>query len=255
MERDRTGVAVSARQARRHHRLEREDDHDFAGRAHSENGGHRTRWSAEISACRCFRWSNRRRIRPSPSRKSAAFSSRRSRHSVPEIGVLLNLTPDHLDRHASFEEYAAREDAHVRKSARTRCRGAERGRSGSDAADAVASARLLVQPAEARGGGSVPARRSDYFPRGWLGDRCWRARSEIPLRGEHNVENVLAACAAAYLAGADPAAIAAGVKTFRGVEHRLEFVARDRRRRVLQRFESHECGRRAQSHRSISRAR
>jgi len=49
-------------------------------------------------------------------------------------------------------------------------------------------------------------------------------RSEIPLRGEHNVENVLAACAAAYLAGAEPAAIANGVKTFRGVEHRLEFV-------------------------------
>jgi UDP-N-acetylmuramoylalanine--D-glutamate ligase len=50
-------------------------------------------------------------------------------------------------------------------------------------------------------------------------------RDEIPLRGEHNVENVLAGCAAAYLAGATPTAIATGVKTFRGVEHRLEFVA------------------------------
>jgi UDP-N-acetylmuramoylalanine--D-glutamate ligase len=50
-------------------------------------------------------------------------------------------------------------------------------------------------------------------------------RDEISLRGEHNVENVLAACAAAYLAGADPAAIASGIKTFKGVEHRLEFVA------------------------------
>ena len=49
-------------------------------------------------------------------------------------------------------------------------------------------------------------------------------RDEIPLRGEHNVENVLAACSAAYLAGADPSAIAAGVKSFKGVEHRLEFV-------------------------------
>jgi UDP-N-acetylmuramoylalanine--D-glutamate ligase len=39
------------------------------------------------------------------------------------------------------------------------------------------------------------------------------------------VENALAACAAAYLAGADPAAIASGIKTFKGVEHRLEFVA------------------------------
>jgi UDP-N-acetylmuramoylalanine--D-glutamate ligase len=49
-------------------------------------------------------------------------------------------------------------------------------------------------------------------------------RDQIPLRGEHNVENVLAACAAAYLAGATPAAIASGVKSFRGVEHRLEFA-------------------------------
>jgi UDP-N-acetylmuramoylalanine--D-glutamate ligase len=49
-------------------------------------------------------------------------------------------------------------------------------------------------------------------------------RDHIPLRGEHNVENVLAACAAAYLAGATPAAIATGVKSFRGVEHRLEFA-------------------------------
>jgi len=50
-------------------------------------------------------------------------------------------------------------------------------------------------------------------------------RDQISLRGEHNVENALAACAAAYLAGASPAAIANGLQTFRGVEHRLEFVA------------------------------
>jgi UDP-N-acetylmuramoylalanine--D-glutamate ligase len=50
-------------------------------------------------------------------------------------------------------------------------------------------------------------------------------RDHIPLRGDHNLENVLAACAAAYLAGATPQAIAAGVKSFQAVEHRLEFVA------------------------------
>jgi UDP-N-acetylmuramoylalanine--D-glutamate ligase len=50
-------------------------------------------------------------------------------------------------------------------------------------------------------------------------------RSEISLRGEHNLENVLAAASAAFLAGAAPEEIAAGVRTFPGVEHRLEFVA------------------------------
>src|SRR5207302_6615058 len=49
--------------------------------------------------------------------------------------------------------------------------------------------------------------------------------SDIPLAGAHNVENVLAAVAATALAGARPAAIAKGVRSFAGVEHRLEFVA------------------------------
>jgi UDP-N-acetylmuramoylalanine--D-glutamate ligase len=48
---------------------------------------------------------------------------------------------------------------------------------------------------------------------------------DIPLAGAHNVENVLAAAAAARLAGAPAAAIARGVRSFTGVEHRLEFVA------------------------------
>ena len=78
-------------------------------------------------------------------------------------------------------------------------------------------------------------------------------RREIPLRGEHNVENVLAACAAAYLAGAPPAAIASGVKTFSRRRASPGIRRRDRRRCVLQRFESHQRGRRAQSRRSVSR--
>jgi UDP-N-acetylmuramoylalanine--D-glutamate ligase len=48
--------------------------------------------------------------------------------------------------------------------------------------------------------------------------------SEIPLPGAHNVENVLAAVTVARLAGTDVASIARGVRSFAGVEHRLEFV-------------------------------
>jgi UDP-N-acetylmuramoylalanine--D-glutamate ligase len=50
--------------------------------------------------------------------------------------------------------------------------------------------------------------------------------SEIPLRGLHNVENVLAAALAARLAGASPEGIRDAVRAFPGVEHRLEFVRR-----------------------------
>src|SRR5438309_6683007 len=47
---------------------------------------------------------------------------------------------------------------------------------------------------------------------------------EIPIRGRHNVENTMAAAAVARLAGAELAGIAQAVRSFRGVEHRLEFV-------------------------------
>jgi UDP-N-acetylmuramoylalanine--D-glutamate ligase len=49
--------------------------------------------------------------------------------------------------------------------------------------------------------------------------------ADIPLVGAHNLENVLAAAAAARLAGASAVEIAAGVRSFAGVEHRIEFVA------------------------------
>ena len=142
----------------------------------------------------------------------------------PEIGVLLNLTPDHLDRHASFEDYAA-----------AKMRMFENQRQ-SDAAvlnadDPEVARRMPSRPhvywfsrqkrvvsgAFLRDGQIIFRMEGDEIP--------LLRRDEIPLRGEHNVENVLAACSAAYLAGADPAGMAAGVKTFRAVEHRLELVA------------------------------
>jgi UDP-N-acetylmuramoylalanine--D-glutamate ligase len=142
----------------------------------------------------------------------------------PEIGVLLNLTPDHLDRHASFEAYAA-----------AKMRMFENQREGDSAIlnadDPEVARRMPSRPhvywfsrqkrvasgAFLRDGQIILRIEGDEIP--------LLRRDEIPLRGEHNVENVLAACAAAYLAGAEPEAIATGVKTFRAVEHRLEFVA------------------------------
>ncbi len=49
--------------------------------------------------------------------------------------------------------------------------------------------------------------------------------NKIPLKGEHNVENVLAAVCAARLAGVAPAAIGRAIEKFHAVEHRLDFVA------------------------------
>ncbi|MGD1212197.1 MAG: UDP-N-acetylmuramoyl-L-alanine--D-glutamate ligase [Candidatus Acidiferrales bacterium] len=142
----------------------------------------------------------------------------------PEIGVLLNLTPDHLDRHASFEEYAATKMRMFENQL-------ERDAAVLNADDPEVTRRMPSRPhvfwfsRQKRVAAGAFLRDDQIIFRHDGSQVPVARRDEIPLRGEHNVENVLAACAAAYLAGATPTAIASGVKTFQGVEHRLEFVA------------------------------
>jgi UDP-N-acetylmuramoylalanine--D-glutamate ligase len=141
----------------------------------------------------------------------------------PDISVFLNLTPDHLDRHHTLEAYGA-----------TKARIFEN----QTAAD---SAVLNADDAGTRP--YAPAKPHVYwFSRkhrvaqgafvreNEIVFRCEGAEElvlklkDIPLVGAHNVENVLAAVLAARLAGAKTGAIASGVRSFAGVEHRLEFV-------------------------------
>jgi UDP-N-acetylmuramoylalanine--D-glutamate ligase len=142
----------------------------------------------------------------------------------PEIGVLLNLTPDHLDRHASFDDYA-------RAKMRLFENQLDRDAAVLNADDPEVTRRMPSRPRifwfsrRKRVAQGAFLRGDEIVFRSDGAETVLARRDEIPLRGEHNVENVLAACAAAHLAGAAPAAVAAGVKTFRGVEHRLEFVA------------------------------
>ncbi|MGA7913953.1 MAG: UDP-N-acetylmuramoyl-L-alanine--D-glutamate ligase [Candidatus Acidiferrales bacterium] len=142
----------------------------------------------------------------------------------PEIGVLLNLTPDHLDRHGTFEEYA-------RAKMRMFENQLERDIAVLNADDPEITKRMPAKPQifwfsrQKRVANGAFLRENEIIFRNEGSETVLARREQIPLRGEHNVENVLAACAAAYLAGATPAAIASGVQSFRGVEHRLEFVA------------------------------
>jgi UDP-N-acetylmuramoylalanine--D-glutamate ligase len=142
----------------------------------------------------------------------------------PEIGVLLNLTPDHLDRHASFEEYA-------RAKMRMFENQLDRDAAVLNADDPEITRRMPSRghiywfSGQKRVAEGAFLRDDQIFFRIDGTEVALARREDIPLRGEHNVENVLAACAAAYLAGANPESIVNGVKTFQGVEHRLEFVA------------------------------
>jgi len=142
----------------------------------------------------------------------------------PDVAVLLNLTPDHLDRHASMEEYA-------RAKGRMFENQTESDAAVVNADDAQLAALVPARPRGFRFSRVAPVAAGAYARGGEIvfrqggSEAVLLRRSDIGLRGEHNVENVLAAAAAAFLAGAPPAAIAEGVRTFAGVEHRLEFVA------------------------------
>ena len=138
--------------------------------------------------------------------------------------MLLNLTPDHLDRHGNFEEYA-------RAKMRMFENQLEKDIALLNADDPEVTRRMPAKPKifwfsrQKRVATGAFLRDEQIIFRN-EGSEVELARlADVQLRGQHNIENVLAACAAAYLAGAVPAAIAAGVKSFRGVEHRLEFVA------------------------------
>ena len=143
----------------------------------------------------------------------------------PDISVLLNLTPDHLDRHASFEDYA-----------RAKRRIFEN-QTEHDAAVINADDPAATQPAPSRAQIFWFSRAKRVVSGAYLrgeqiifrreGEDTWLLdRADISLRGEHNLENVLAAGSAAFLAGVAPAEIAAAVCSFPGVEHRLEFVTK-----------------------------
>ncbi len=138
--------------------------------------------------------------------------------------MLLNLTPDHLDRHASFEEYAAAKMRMFENQL-------ERDAAILNADDPEVTRRMPSRPhiywfsRQKRVAQGAFLLDDQIIFRMEGSEIPLLRREDIPLKGEHNVENVLAACAASYLAGADPASIANGVKTFRAVEHRLEFVA------------------------------
>jgi len=162
---------------------------------------------------------------------------------APDAAVLLNLAPDHLDRHGTFAAYR---DAKLAAFARP-----------GEGAVAVVPDELelgVPLPGRARrvtfGGGPEPGA-GDGRPGGASaaddgtsgagavtlrdGALVWRApsgaeerlldASELALPGAHNVENAMATAAVALARGIDPDAVREGLRTFRGVPHRLERVA------------------------------
>jgi len=144
----------------------------------------------------------------------------------PKIALVLNITPDHLDRHGTFEAYAAL------KARVTEFQTAEDFLilNGEDKDTQLIAAKTKAQifwfstRRPIKQGTFVFGESILFVPSEGANSERVMPVAEIPLAGGHNVENVLAAVCAARLAGVEAATIRRAVREFKAVEHRLEFV-------------------------------
>lgn len=142
----------------------------------------------------------------------------------PNISVLLNLTPDHLDRHHTLESYGAAK-ARIFENQTESDSAVLNADDPGTTPYAPAKPQVFWFSRKQRVAQGAFVKESDILLRREGVEETILKLADIPLAGAHNVENVLAAVVATRLAGAEPASIAKGVRSFAGVEHRLEFVA------------------------------
>jgi len=143
----------------------------------------------------------------------------------PHIAVVLNVTPDHLDRHRTFAAYT---DAKARIFENQQAEdfpvlNADDPTCVELASRTRAPVFWFSRKKEVKLGAWV--HEGGILFRDSSGQREIMLVSEIPLKGSHNVENVLAAVCVGALSGVEPGRIRQAVGAFRAVEHRLEHVA------------------------------
>jgi UDP-N-acetylmuramoylalanine--D-glutamate ligase len=143
---------------------------------------------------------------------------------APQVGAVLNITPNHLDRHGTLEAYAAAKSRLLRFQPPGGVSILGRDDPGARALEPLAPGAIAWFSAA----GPVDAGawlRGDELVWRWQGQEAVAAtRADLELRGAHNLLNALAACAISGAAGAGPEAMRAGLRGFRGVAHRLELV-------------------------------
>jgi UDP-N-acetylmuramoylalanine--D-glutamate ligase len=143
----------------------------------------------------------------------------------PKVAVILNITPDHLDRHRTFQAYVE-----------AKARIFENQQASDFAVLNEDDATCPTLGERSRGRVFWFSRKKEVQRGAWVkdgrivfrdgqGQREIMLASEIPLKGAHNVENVLAAICVGALMGCEPARIRQAVQNFKAVEHRLEYVA------------------------------
>ena len=154
--------------------------------------------------------------------EASSFQLEDTEAFAPEAAVLLNLSPDHLDRHPSYEDYVA---AKLRIFANQGNDDIAVAPADLDVVDLGGCARRVLfsdsayPPVDAE-----LTSRAGYL---WWDEQPLIKTEEISLPGEHNRQNAMAAAAVCLARGIGSEAVAAGLRTFKGVAHRLELIATD----------------------------
>lgn len=156
--------------------------------------------------------------------ETSSFQLETTRDFRPEVSALLNITPDHMDRHKTLENYAQAKAMIFKNQDESQYFVVNY--------DDEASWKLVEQ-CKAK---VIPFSRKSALELGCFvldGDIVIRnengqcidicSKDELKIPGAHNLENALAAVAVAYFAGISPEVIAETLREFDGVEHRLEF--------------------------------
>ena len=135
---------------------------------------------------------------------------------APEIAVLLNLAPDHLDRHGTFDAYVAAKLQIFARQGNDDIAVAPLGLGIEDLGGCARRVCVGVGPG---------AELSEQAGQLWWDETPLIAVDEISLPGAHNVANAMAAAAACLADGVPRDAVAEGLRSFAGVAHRLETIA------------------------------
>lgn len=144
----------------------------------------------------------------------------------PRIGAVINITPNHLDRHGTLEAYAAAKARLLAFQSAGDTAVLNREDAGSWALRGQVRGRLVsfgIQPSDAGLAGTY-LRQDQIVYNDGSAETALMERGLVALRGEHNLVNVLAACAIARAAGWSVDAMRAGIAGFGGVSHRLEYA-------------------------------
>ncbi len=144
----------------------------------------------------------------------------------PRIAAVLNITPNHLDRHVTMEAYTAAKSRILQFQSSSDITVLNREDQGSWSLKQQVKGRLVsfgLQRPEFNGTAAFVENSSIYLQRDGVDIEVMLV-SDVQLRGKHNLVNVLAAIVISSAAGFPLDAMISSIKQFKGVDHRLEFV-------------------------------